>query len=1137
MSDNSLANATNPQTNLTVRASAGTGKTWLLTSRLIRLLLSDVAPASILAITFTRKAAAEMQQRVKERLLQMASCEPKSLDHHLNEIGASINNETRQRARSLYEELLRSEHPLRTTTFHAFCQEILRRFPLEAGISPDFDLAEQTAELASAAWQRLRSQLLRDPKNSLAEAADELLVLCEGLYNFQGALNSFINYRSDWWAYTEGHADPVADSIILLEQKLGLKLTDNPEGKIWENGVFQQQLSRYAVLAGGHSAKTQQQQAQQIVSTLHETSDAHASYLKIIQVFFTQKNEPRILKHSKTLEKSLGTQQCEEFIALHQTIQHQLDEIREQTNRFHNLRLSAAWYRCGHQLLEHYQNIKTEQGLLDFADLEWKTYQLLTGEQHAEWVQYKLDQRIDHLLVDEFQDTNPTQWQLLLPLLNEMAAGESDRRRSIFLVGDEKQSIYRFRRADPLLFDNARTWLTEHLQADSHKQHRSRRSSPAITDFVNIVFGQSDSASASGLENFPRHETHHENLWGRVELMPLIEADSTEPSITENDADNKIRNPLIHGRITPIDERYEQEAGQIVNRITELVGQTVSDNNRHRPLKYGDIMILVRDRTNIHYYEQALRRAAIPFVSSGKTGLLDRLEIRDIVQLMRILIAPYDNLALASVLRCPIFSCTDDDLIALAQSYPQSTHWLDRLQKQVSANNDSNERLQRAYEYLEKWKLQVDRIPVHDLLDQIYSDANVINRYISASPDSEKTQVAANLTHLLQLALDIDAGRYPGMSRFLAWLTLPANKDQQNLANPASVTNQRVQIMTIHGAKGLEAPIVFLADSARPSPTDKGRRALVDWPASEPRPRSFYFIGNKNQHDSVSQLILKQHRQAEDRENYNLLYVALTRAKQLLIISGCASKRATNTGWYHYISERVPASTTHFEHGQPQPMVAAADTKPTLTAVNIDERLSLPIDANHRSSLLSPSHIVDDAGKPDERANVKQTQSLSAAKTRGIAIHRMLELFSQNDDADSLAQLKNELLDTLGDTLFNDCLNEARSVLTAPQFKDFFDPTRYENAFNELPVLYQHQQTSVYGIIDRAIINQDEIVIVDYKTNSTATRGNCQRLAETYSPQLRLYEAGIGKLWPHKKVRSVIIFTHCTTAVDVPPAN
>jgi ATP-dependent helicase/nuclease subunit A len=443
-------NLTSADVNLTVRAAAGTGKTWLLTSRLITLLMQGVPPGSILAITFTRKAAAEIHQRVSQRLLAMVVADERELTHQLETLGLKANTNNLRQARSLFEALLCAEHELRATTFHAFCQDILRRFSLEAEVPPGFELLESTI-------------LLND---------------CGGVNNTRQALNEFLRHRSDWWAYTESERDPITYAEGRLRQTLG---TDNAlkHDAFSDTESLVKALARYSELLSRTSSKVSTRLAE-LQRGCDANDDGDALRMLALEILFTNQGRRRQLRVSSAMVAALGEASANELLALHGTLAAHLEHWREQRRRVATLRTTCAWYRCGQRLLEHYQQLKARQEIVDFADLEWKTYCLLNRSQHAEWVQYKLDQRIDHLMIDEFQDTNPTQWRLLLPLLTEMASIGVPRRRSVFIVGDNKQSIYGFRRADPGLFNVAQDWLIAHMQAAATTQDKSWRSSAAI---------------------------------------------------------------------------------------------------------------------------------------------------------------------------------------------------------------------------------------------------------------------------------------------------------------------------------------------------------------------------------------------------------------------------------------------------------------------------------------------------------------------------------------------------------------------------------------------------------------------------------------------------------------------------------
>ena len=437
-----IALATAPENNVVVHAAAGTGKTWLLTSRIVRLLLAGCEPGSILAITFTRKAAGEIHQRVTERLFALASCDDAELANQLAQAGVKPDLATREAARGLYEKHLGAIHALRATTFHAFCQEILRRFPLEADVPPNFELLEATEELEETAWIALDKRINREKDGAIAKAMDLLLREHGSPAGTRQALEEFLGHRGDWWAYTENDSDPVAAATARL--KTTLNITDDttdPAAVFIRDTNIRQMLARYAELLAGHPTRTNQQSVERLMHVLSGNMLPLLAFREVGRIFFTGNRDIRQMKVNPTLIKKIGAERAEKLVELHRNVAERFRSTQALCNRQRTLRLSTAWYVCGQAWLAEYQRLKTERGSLDFTDLEWKTCRLLNRSRHAEWVQYKLDQRIDHLLVDEFQDTNPTQWRLLQPLMEEIVAGDPERRRSVFLVGDEKQSI------------------------------------------------------------------------------------------------------------------------------------------------------------------------------------------------------------------------------------------------------------------------------------------------------------------------------------------------------------------------------------------------------------------------------------------------------------------------------------------------------------------------------------------------------------------------------------------------------------------------------------------------------------------------------------------------------------------------
>ncbi|MBI3546956.1 MAG: UvrD-helicase domain-containing protein [Gammaproteobacteria bacterium] len=1156
MIDTALAAA--PENHVVVQAAAGSGKTWLLASRIIRLLLQGSEPGAILAISFTRKAAGEIYERVTQRLLNLAVCDEPSLVQQLKELGAATDSASCALARDLYEKHLSALHTLRTTTFHAFCQEILRRFPLEADVPPGFELIESTEELVDAAWAIFERNLGRNKETPVARALDSLLRDNGSVSTTRQLLKDFLTQRSDWWAYTENAAHPVETATRQLQDLLQVSEELDPHGDFLNDAPNRQQLKRYAELLSGHATATHQEFIEIITHALTDNTSSVTSFAHVMRVFFTEKLEPRQIKATQTLIKKIGAAGAQELLHLQQTIGDRLLATQACYQRCQTLKLSRAWYVCGAALLQAYQRIKAERGWLDFADLEWKTYRLLTRSRYAEWVQYKLDQRIDHLLVDEFQDTNPTQWRLLLPLLEEMVAGDPERNRSIFLVGDEKQSIYRFRRADPQLFHAAHRWLQQHPQTQSFTQHISWRSSPAIIDFVNLLFRDSTTEQNEiiedySLKDFQAHATHQQQLWGHVELLPLIArpkklADAHAPTW---------RNPIEQPLQTDEDTRHHQEGAVIANKIKEIIGMPISDKAQVRPVNGADIIILLRDRNHARLYEDALRRAGIAYTGTGRGSFLQSLEVRDLMHLLQTLIEPYNNLALASVLRSPIFAVADADLLLLAQQ--TSGSWFERLKK-LDSPDKASAALMRAQELLPNWNGYADRIPVHDLLDRIYCESNLIARYIAAAPPHLRARVEANLNRFLEIALDVDSGRYPSLSRFLAHLQRRAQDDTETPAEPAWNREPRVRIMTIHAAKGLEAPVIFLADAARDGgQRNSGARALVEWPATDARPRYFHLIGNKKYQDDISQSLLYGQKFATQREETNLLYVALTRAKQMLFISGCEPGRG-GRGWYGFIEKRLRAAEQteraqvsrlilrhiHSDDGTifntcaqlkfGDPAMCAAQMKSSIPAIqyfHIDPALMHPLPVAPEIGLLHPSWMNP---VEDNETDTTAPETITALPNRGIAIHRMLEQLSNDGDRTSIEKRMHREFDaTLAHQEFAACWKEACAVVDHPAFRDLFEPRADQDARNEVPILYRDNGRDIYGVVDRLIIRETEIILIDYKTHAHATPQNIRQLAPDFFPQIRQYALGVQQLWPQKKIRLILLFTHCRELLQVTP--
>jgi ATP-dependent helicase/nuclease subunit A len=1128
MSDtSSMIAAHSPEINAIVAASAGTGKTYLLVTRIIRQLLSGAAAERILALTFTRKAAGEMRQRLLERLRHMATISDADLHGTLTGMDIAVDADLLNRARRLYESILLSPRPLRISTFHAFCQQLLQRFPLEADVPPGYELLQAGGIVQTSAWDALFLEATHNPEAPMAQALQTLFVACNGsLDNVRSILmQAFLARRNDWLAYTQNQENRVDYACERLKQFL--QLDEGEPLSAFFNGANSERLRTFRDLLLRHATSKNLEHAVSIEAGLNTASTIESRFELIKGAFLTRELEPRQRKSSNVLEKALGAAGVTQFLELHEYLCQQLLIAHQALLRREYWKTGNAWYRAGDTLLHHYQRIKQEQRLLDFDDLEWKTYSLLHHQDHALWVQYKIDQKIDHLLIDEFQDTNPTQWRLLLPLLEEMAGANksAERRRSVFLVGDGKQSIYGFRRADPQLQEAAGAWLQQHLDAREFPLIKSWRSADAIMQTLNHVF--LDTEIGRNLHGFQRHVSHRSELWGQVEILPLVEPPQpAEPAVLS------LRDPLTVPRSrSEVDSRY-LEGQNIARRIHEIIdgGYCIEKGGGNEgPADYDDIFILFRTRTHIAAYEQALTDAAIPFLSLEKGTLLEQQEVEDIEALLNVLLTPFNNLALAQVLKSPIFGASDEDLLTL--SLHTQGDWYGRLKAYAEDSGTTTGRspaLLRAWNMLAAWRKLLPELPLHDLLDRIFHQGELIPRYRSASPPLLADRVVSNLQRLLALALEIDSGRYPSLSNFLLQLKrIRASEDQPD-SPPLTAAEHKVRLMTIHAAKGLEAPVVFVADACTGAIRSDSYHALVDWPHTAEKPEHLLLYTTKAQMPSAVEPVLERQRQRQLREQANLLYVALSRAKQMLFISGSGGS-AESMDWYRNIALALsPHAALLPDGGYRLTSGMVRRSQQSVPRGNLNRGNPEYEPALFRiapaETVITPGASAEDqtgfGGTPEQKLLNRQ---------RGAAIHKMLEMLSAPDPAATL-ELNGFLDYGLNSAQLSAWKTEVLALLAKPELQFLFNPELYDKAYKEVPLAYKTAEgKTVYGIIDRVVIRNNEIWVIDYKTRSAEDAQSLQELLQQYRPQLHYYAEGLKKIWPGKTVRPAVLLTAAQT--------
>ncbi|MCL5060471.1 MAG: UvrD-helicase domain-containing protein [Candidatus Thermoplasmatota archaeon] len=1117
------ATALSPARSAVVEACAGSGKTWLLVSRMLRLLLAGAAPSELLAITFTRKAAQEMTDRLHAWLRVLALADDATVRNFLRERAVPDDeiDALLPRARGLLETVLTAQPGPTVTTFHGWFLDLLKRAPLEAGLPWGAPLLERTRQLQDEVRDRLLAQWAAEgslrssgvptgvPLAGAAapespEGAALLALLADiGEHNLRSLLKHFLDARAEWWAYTDGQADPVAHALEQLRPGLHPDLDSDPVAAFWADELMVARVKRvgYALEKG---SKTEAERARDILNTLTLAPEAAHG---VLMTRLMTAGARRKKQATRELEKALGSElggYLHDLDALETALETitaiQTDQRIWTLNR-HGLLL-------GHALLAGYQDAKAQQGVIDFADAEWLACRLLASEEHAPALALKLDARYRHLLLDEFQDTNPLQWQALSTWLLEVRGADSD--MTVFMVGDPKQAIYRFRRGEARVFDAAADFLRAHFDAERFSTDMTRRLAPAVVQAINPVF--------AGVEGFAEHTHAPENASrpGALRSLP-VQVEKTEAEAAgglphtgtpihyaaSGHVWNRMRNPLTTPQPEADDRAVHEEARQFARVLRdEVLGRWgVMADGSLRAARPGDVMALVRKRTHLHLYERELEAARIPFITSRRGGLLHALEAQDVIALIETLLLPHADLKLAHVLKSPVFGCGDDDLLRVFA--PDDAHESRGWERLLALASESDcpatlhpqgaghgckgaeaptTTLARATGLLARWRTRCGTLPVHDLLDRIYFEGDLEARYAAAVPEALRPQVAANLRAFMQLALTQDAGRYPTLAGFVRELAgLIDDADAAPGEGLAADGENAVRLLTIHGAKGLEAPIVWLLGGSD-HPKGDSYAVLAPWPPEAPRPEHFSLFGKQEERGASRRHWFDEEAMLAQRESDNLLYVALTRAGQGLIVSGAADKNA----WL----ARVDAAWQNMKLPTDLPPAAAEESGTAAAPVRIDapavgQRVAPPA-ANPAAASGELFHACLETHAPPG----------APRDLRGLAARLGLEDHLESTEA------------------------AARTLLAQPHLARFFDPAQYRRAHNEWSLL---DGSGRLQRLDRVVEFDDAVWLIDYKTGDDSRALSDAQLAERHRAQLAGYRSLLAELYAGKPVRAALL--------------
>jgi ATP-dependent helicase/nuclease subunit A len=1078
--------AAHPSSNTWLSANAGSGKTRVLTDRVARLLLSGVDPQQILCLTYTKAAATEMQNRLFDRLGKWAMMPEGNLQKALYDLGEIDNPPARlARARQLFARAIEAPGGLRIQTIHSFCASLLRRFPLEAGVSPGFvEMDDRSARL-------MRAEIVEELADGPHAAIVRRLTEVQNGEEFDKLIEEIARQRANF--------DPPLDRTGVL-RLFGLpdRVDDDHLLSVALNGsedwLIAQTLPMLRV--GTDTMKDLAAALSGINLVDPKRSDLEVLYDQLLK----KDGQPNFAKvPTPKVRTAMGD------------LVHDFDDFMERvaTARDAERALAAAektlaLHGFAAVFLPEYERRKAARGLLDFDDLILRAKHLLTDPSLAAWVLYRLDGGIDHILVDEAQDTSPEQWHLIEALAAELIAGEGSntRDRTLFVVGDKKQSIYSFQGADVAAFDRMRDHFGTRLAGgngltDSVLEH-SFRSSPAILDVVDATFTPAEHAALGGGSH---HIAINADLPGRVDVWPVVEKEGAEkpgpwyePIDTTHPEDPQLR--------------LAQEIAEWIRarvRGGEQIPLAAKDGQpTERPIRYGDFLILVQRRSGVfHHIIRACKKLELPIAGADRLKLGGVLAVKDLSALLAFLDTPEDDLSLAAVLRSPLCGWTEAQLFQLA--HPRKGYLWEALR------DHSGHDATRAF--LDDMRGQADFLRPYDLLERVLHRHDGRRKLLGRlGPEAED-----GIDELLSQALAYETSEVPSLTGFLTWM----ETDEIEVKRQMDGEGDLIRVMTVHGAKGLEANIVILPECA-------------DFNSQE-RDQIFALPGGTavwkvSKEESPAAIATERERRAEREaaERLRLLYVAMTRARCWLVAAG-SGKLSKDTAWHRLISAGVAKlRATELDDGilrysagiWPSPVTRA---RIEVSLPSLPDWTNRPAPTETRPpAVLSPSDLGGAKALPGEPAFPE-----AEARARGTALHLLLERLPGLDPGDWA---------TYADTLITDTshraavLAEAELVLRHPDLSALFTP----DSLTEVAVTATWRDRILAGSIDRLLLYPDRVLIIDYKSNALIP-DRPETIPEGILRQLGAYAHILAQIYPDRRIETAVLWTKAPHLMPVDP--
>ncbi len=1111
--------AADPAVSAWLSANAGSGKTRVLTDRVARLLLRGVPPQNILCLTYTRAAAAEMQNRLFARLGDWAMLPDEALREQLATLGEEgcAAGPGLDFARTLFARAIETPGGLRIQTIHSFCAALLRRFPLESGISPLFRTLEEPDT----------KQLHEEVLDALA-GGPEAALLADVARLFSGA---DIGKLAAEVASAAAGFSPPADArriwrLLGLSEKLD-------EGGLLARVFTGEEASLVAALrpileASGRD--NDHKLAEKLAAI--DLSAPRLSDLEALLEFFLYKEtatiSPGAAKTDRMPTKALREAHPEIVARLHDFMR-RVEAAQEPFRALLTARRTLALHRFAGAFLAGLEARKQARGVLDFDDLIARATALLSDPAVAQWVLYKLDGGLDHILVDEAQDTSPGQWKVISLLAREFAAGEGARpetERTIFVVGDFKQSIYSFQGADPGEFARMREDFAARLEGAGKTLRRgilehSFRSAPAILRFVDAVFRENP---AQGIGGPPSHVAYHAEMPGRVDLWPLEEA-------PEQPDDSPWYMPVDRPAANDPQVILADRLARWIRQQCET-GVLPERDGTSRPIWPGDFLILVQKRSELfHEIIRACKAHGLPIAGADRLRLDAELAVKDLLALLSFLDTPEDDLSLAAALRSPLCGLDESALFDLAHGRGERRLWAVLLERR--------ERFPGTVGMLEDLRAVVDYLSPYELLERILVRHDGRARLLARlGPEAEE-----GVDALLERALAHERREPPSLTGFLAW----QGGSDTEIRRRTDTAAGSIRVMTTHGAKGLEAPIVILPDTNDRQPDEGGEILRSDDGTALWRPAKAQLL------PAPLRDLAATARQARQDEHDRLLYVAMTRAERWLVLCGAKKKKARSAedSWYRKLERAMRALDTEpldtptgagLRHRQGEwPPAAQRDSGPKAEGKGPPEgaggtalpgwALSPAARPDPRPEPLSPSSVAGAKALPGSPDALEE----DAAMLRGTRIHLLLQHLPRFAPAER-ESIARQLLRGNGQepspAEFRDVLDEALRVLEDPDLAWIFR----EESFSEvgisaaLPALSGQR---IRGTIDRLVLSEGRVSIVDFKTNRTVP-DRPEEVPAGILRQMALYLEAVEALYPDHVVELSILWSSLPALMRLP---